>query len=135
MALRLDRQIELILLGPQQGQAFGAPTLTRVWGRLLSYNADIDPTGAGIIPEGAAKVAIRYRADLATRTAFPGTWSPTTADEMSTWGRYTGPTGSDVRDCFVVDGTIFVITETAQLLEQDRRRYVTLYGEALGKVG
>ena len=134
MALLLDRQIELILLGPQSGQTFGAPTLTRVWGRLLSFNVDTDPTTAGVIPEGAAKVAIRYREDLATRTAFPGTWTPSTPDETAMWDKYSGPTGSDIQDSFTVDGIIFVLTETAQLLEQDRRRYITLYGTAIGKV-
>ena len=135
MALRLDRQVQLILLGPQMGQVFGAPTRTPSWGRLLTYNVDNDPSVAGVRPAGIAKVALRYRKDLATRTSFPGTWTPSTAKERAEWGPYL--VNGTIRDSFVVDGVIFAITESEQLLERgaDRRRYVVLFGQATGTVG
>ena len=81
MALRLDRLIQLILVGERSGSTFEEPTRTPTWGRLLRYDVDSDITAAGDRPSGLAKVAIRYRESLSTRTSFPGEWTPTTADE------------------------------------------------------
>ena len=137
MALKLDRQIKLILVGPRIGNTteFEAPTLTPVWGRLLQYNVESDVSDAGGRPAGLAKVAIRYRQEFSARTSFPGTWTPTTAPELREWNDYRTDVG-DIQDSFVADGVIFVILETEHyLLRDSRRRYVTLYGEAGGTIG
>ena len=134
MALRLDRLIQLILVGERSGGTFEEPTRTPTWGRLLRYDVESDITEAGDRPSGLAKVAIRYRESLSTRISFPGAWTPTTTADHLKWDRYTSLAG-DVQDSFAVDGVVFILLETSQLLEQDRRRYVVLFGQANKAVG
>ena len=134
MAIRLDRQAQLILLGPRVGQEYGAPTRTGVWCRLLEFNVDQDASVAGVRPAGFGKIAIRWRQDFSTRTSFPGTWTPDTRDEHFEWDAWVDGAG-DIRDSFAVDGTVFAITEAEQIIEREaRRRYVRLIGLSVGVV-
>jgi len=134
VAVNLDRQVRLILLGPRTGNTYGAPTLTRAWGRLLEYNVDSDPTQAGVIPSGAAKVMVRYRGELAGRISFPGTWTPSTDEETAEWAAFTDTSGN-IRDSFVVDRILYNLSSVEQAPRAERRRYIILFGEAVGTVG
>ena len=75
MAITLDRRATLILLGEllriRRGQSeYAPPTRAETWARPITLNLNTDPTAAGLIPVGAIKLGVRYRADLAQRVAF-----------------------------------------------------------------
>ena len=161
MAITLDRRATLVLIGEllriRRGQSeYAPPTRAEIWARPITLNLNSDPTAAGLIPVGAIKLAVRYRADLAQRVAFDGTWTPAepgpepdperfdnTAEydaavtahkaavaEYEAWRPYLDNNAA-IRDSVVFNGVLYAITEASEITTEPRRRYVALYGAAV----